>query len=77
MELRQGKSAGEDGIFNEYLKLGVEEVVPSITYLFNTTLLPKLYKLFSKIQKRKFTRILNENQLPGQAGLFPIRIWCY
>jgi len=42
MELKHGKSVGDDGILNEYLKLGVEELVPSLTYLFNTTLLPNL-----------------------------------
>jgi hypothetical protein len=68
MELKLGKSTGEDGILNEYLKLGREELVPSLKYLFNTTLLPKLYKLFSKIQTRGLTRILDENQPPRQDG---------
>jgi hypothetical protein len=68
LELKHGKSAGEDRILNEYLKLGREELVPSLTYLFNTTLLHKLYKLFSKIQTRGLTRILDENQPPRHAG---------
>jgi hypothetical protein len=67
MQLKQGKRAGDDGIL-EYLKLGVEEQVPSIIFLFNITLLPNLYKLFLKVQKRKLTRILNKNQPPAHAG---------
>jgi hypothetical protein len=42
MELKHRKSAGDEGILNEYLKLGVEELVPPITFLFNTILLPNL-----------------------------------
>lgn len=66
-EIKHGKSAGDGGIINAYLKLGVDELVPSLTYLFNTTLLPNLQKLFSKIQRRGHTKILDENQPPQQA----------
>jgi hypothetical protein len=41
-ELKHGKSAGDNGILNKYLKLGVEELDPSLAYLFITTLLPNL-----------------------------------
>jgi hypothetical protein len=68
MELKHGESAGDDKILNDYLKLGVDALVASVTYLFNTTLLPNLYKLFSKILTRGLTRILDENQPSGQAG---------
>jgi hypothetical protein len=41
MELKQGKRAEDDGIL-EYFKLGAEELVSSIIFVFNTTLLTNL-----------------------------------
>ncbi|KAJ4449558.1 hypothetical protein ANN_00960 [Periplaneta americana] len=101
-ETKSGKYAGDDGIFNEYLRLGGQDLVPIITNLFNEILksveipnewkqstiiqlhkkggkddinnyrpisvLPNLYKLFTKIITERMTKILDENQPMEQAG---------
>lgn len=49
MELKNGKIPGEDGILNEFIKLGIEEIIPPITRLFNLILdteeVPKQWNL--------------------------------
>jgi hypothetical protein len=101
-ETKNGKCLGEDDIFNEYLELGSEDLVSTITVLFNMilkpeeipmewkqstiillhkkgtkddinnyrpiSLLPNLYRLFTKIITKRMTKILDENQPVEQGG---------
>jgi pimeloyl-CoA synthetase len=57
MELKNGKIPGEDGILNEFIKLGIEEIISPITRLFNLILdteeVPKQWNLSTIILLHK------------------------